>query len=181
LASIACALVAAGAFVMVPTTPGAGRVALLLVAAASIQLRLLCNLLDGMLAVEEGLKSATGEIYNEIPDRVADVLILAGAGCAICDLAYGVMLGWAAAVLAVFTAYVRLLGGSLGVTQSFMGPMAKQHRMFTLTLVTLVATAEAWRDLPLEAIRVGLVVIVAGSFVTVIRRTRRIAAEMEAR
>ena len=43
-------------------------------------------------------------------------------------------LGWAAAVLAVLTAYVRVLGGSLGLTQHFIGPMAKQHRMFTLTL-----------------------------------------------
>ena len=33
-------------------------------AAAGIQLRLLCNLLDGMLAVEAGLKSRTGEIFK---------------------------------------------------------------------------------------------------------------------
>ena len=95
--------------------------------------------------------------------------------------AYGVTLGWAAAVLAVATAYVRVLGGSLGVTQSFAGPMAKQHRMFTLTLVTVAAAGEAWRDLPLEAIRAGLAVIVAGSVVTLVRRTRRIVAEMGGR
>ena len=57
-----------------------GARCLLMAAAAGIQLRLLCNLLDGMLAVEEGLKSKTGDIYNEVPDRLADILILVGAG-----------------------------------------------------------------------------------------------------
>jgi phosphatidylglycerophosphate synthase len=49
-------------------------------AAACIQFRLLCNLLDGMVAVEGGKGSVTGPIYNEAPDRIADVLILIGAG-----------------------------------------------------------------------------------------------------
>jgi phosphatidylglycerophosphate synthase len=181
IAGVAFALVAGMAFSQAPEAARGSRAALLLVAAASVQLRLLCNLLDGMLAVEEGFKSKTGDIYNDLPDRVADVFILVGAGYAVRDLAYGVTLGWAAAVLAVFTAYVRLLGGSLGVTQHFIGPMAKQHRMFTLTVVTLFAAAETWLDMPPRAIRIGLGVIVAGSVVTVIRRTRRIAGEIEAR
>src|SRR4029434_6543150 len=103
------------------------------------QLRLLCNLLDGMLAVEEGLKSATGEIFNELPDRVADVVILVGAGYAVPGVPFMPALGWLAAVLALLTAYVRALAGSLGLTQHFVGPMAKQHRMFTLTVAALVA------------------------------------------
>ena len=130
--------------------------AALLLAAAAIQLRLLCNLLDGMLAVEEGFKSKTGDIYNDLPDRVADVLILVGAGYAIRYLPGGATLGWAAAVTAVFTAYVRLLGGSLGVTQHFIGPMAKQHRMFTLTVATLSRRVETMLGMPLRAMRVGL-------------------------
>jgi phosphatidylglycerophosphate synthase len=169
------------AFSLVPELAGGGRAALLLAAAASIQLRLLCNLLDGMLAVEEGFKSKTGEIYNELPDRVADVFILVGAGYSVRDLAFGATLGWAAAVLALFTAYVRVLGGSLGVTQHFIGPMAKQHRMFTLTVATLLAAAEALLGMPPRAIRIGLAVIVAGSIVTTFRRARRVAAEVGAR
>ena len=181
IAGIAFGVVVSLAFAMVPAVAREGRVALLLVAAASIQLRLLCNLLDGMLAVEEGFKSKIGEIYNDLPDRVADVFILVGAGYSVRDVAYGVPLGWTAAVLAPCTAYVRLLGGSLGVTQHFIGPMAKQHRMFTLTVVTLLAAAEALLDMPPLALRIGLAVIVAGSVVTVIRRTRRIVEELEAR
>lgn len=181
IAGVAFALGASVAFFLIPELARGGRTALLLVAAATVQLRLLCNLLDGMLAVEEGFKSKTGEIYNDLPDRVADVFILVGAGYSVRSLAYGVTLGWAAAVLALFTAYVRLLGGSLGLTQHFIGPMAKQHRMFTLTVVTLLAAVETLLDMPPRAIRIGLGVIVAGSIVTAIRRTTRIADEVTAR
>src|SRR5438270_408010 len=38
-------------------------------AAIFIQLRLLCNMLDGLLAVENGKATKSGELYNEIPDR----------------------------------------------------------------------------------------------------------------
>jgi phosphatidylglycerophosphate synthase len=175
------ALGAGVAFARVPMAAPGGQLALLLAAAACIQLRLLCNLLDGMLAVEEGFRSRTGEIYNDLPDRLADVIILVGAGYAVRSAAFGVTLGWAAAVLAVLTAYVRLLGGSLGVTQHFIGPMAKQHRMFVLTVATLLAAAEVWLVMPPRAIRLGLGLIVAGSIVTAIRRTRRIARELNRR
>src|SRR5437016_1070119 len=42
-----------------------------LAAALFIQLRLLCNLIDGMVAIEGGRRSASGEIYNELPDRIS--------------------------------------------------------------------------------------------------------------
>lgn len=100
---------------------------LLILAAIAIQLRLLCNMLDGLLAVEGGLKSRVGDLYNEVPDRIADALILIGAGYGARSLPYGETLGWSAALVAVMTAYVRLLAGSLGAQQLFIGPMAKQH------------------------------------------------------
>ena len=181
VASVGFALASGTAFSLASGFTLGGRAALLLAAAACIQLRLLCNLLDGMLAVEEGLKTSTGEIFNELPDRIADVLILVGAGFAGSQLGSGPTLGWAAALCAVFTAYVRVLGGSLGLTQHFIGPMAKQHRMFTLTVVTLLAAAEALADVPSRAIPVGLAVIVSGSVATAIRRTWRILNEAAAR
>jgi len=66
----------------------------------AIQLRLLCNLLDGMVAIEGGLQSATGAIWNELPDRIGDILILVGAGL----FADSATLGWAASALAILTA-----------------------------------------------------------------------------
>lgn len=181
MAGVVVAVITGAAFALAPDLPPQGSAALLVAAAAGVQLRLLCNLLDGMLAVEEGLRSRTGEIYNDLPDRVADVLILVGAGYSIRDLAYGPTLGWAAALLAVLTAYVRVLGGSLGLTQRFSGPMAKQHRMFTLTIATLLAALESMLGVPAHAMRIGLVVILVGSIVTAWRRTLRMAAEVEAR
>jgi phosphatidylglycerophosphate synthase len=181
IAGVVFALGACGAFSLVADAKPGVRTVLLLLAATTIQLRLLCNLLDGMLALEEGFKSKTGDIYNDLPDRAADVLILVGAGAAMRHLPYGSTLGWLAAVMAISTAYVRLLGGSLGTTQHFIGPMAKQHRMFTLTVATLLSAVETMRGVPLRAMRVGLGLIVVGSVVTVWRRTHRIISEVEAR
>ena len=192
IASVVCAA-AAGLCLAISPAAGAGaRAALLLAAAALVQLRLLCNLLDGMLAVEEGLATRDGVLYNEIPDRVADVLVLAGAGYATASPPafalgvpvgelWGATLGWTAAVLALFTAFVRVLGGSLGVTQAFTGPMAKQHRMFAMTAASTTAAVEAWRGLPMRALHLGLLIVVLGSIVTIVRRIHQIERELEAR
>src|SRR5690348_15257866 len=65
-------------------------------AALGIQARLLCNLLDGMIAVEGGFRTKSGEIYNELPDRFSDALILVGAGYSFPDYAWLPGLGWSA-------------------------------------------------------------------------------------
>src|SRR5262249_12137602 len=70
----------------------------LLAAAAFIQLRLLCNLLDGMVAVEGGMKTKSGEVFNDLPDRIADSLIFIATGYAAAGLPYGFALGWSAAL-----------------------------------------------------------------------------------
>ena len=181
IASVVFASAAAVAFVMSAASGAAFATGLLLGAAACIQLRLLCNMLDGMLAVEGGLKTRTGDIFNELPDRIADVVILVGAGYAVGDLAYGPALGWCAAALALLTAYIRALSGSLGLSQHFIGPMAKPHRMFVLTLASVAAAAETQLALSPRALVIGLVVIVAGSALTAWRRTALMLNEANAR
>jgi phosphatidylglycerophosphate synthase len=153
-------------------------------AAACIQLRLLCNLLDGMVAIEGGKKSAVGGLYNEVPDRIADPLLLMAAGYCnewIIKL-WGIPLGWVAAALSLMTAYIRVLGGTLGVTQSFMGPMAKQHRMFVLTVACFGSIAELWLrtdgKCAQEVMRAALFIIVIGSIITCWRRLKLIAQEL---
>src|SRR5271167_4983153 len=64
-------------------------------AAVCVQLRLLCNLLDGMVAIEGGKSTATGALFNEVPDRLADPLFLVPLGYA---SGYP-WLGWLAALL----------------------------------------------------------------------------------
>ena len=154
----------------------------LLVAAAGIQLRLLCNLLDGLLAIEGGLKSKTGDLFNEMPDRVADILILLAAGVAVHEqYEWGLTLGVAATILAILTAYVRLLGGSLGFPQDFRGPMAKQHRMFVLTVGCLAGAVESWLHATVWSLVAALSVIIAGCVITLGRRTQRIVVQLRAR
>ncbi len=96
----------------------------LLACAVGVQLRLLCNLIDGMVAVEGGRRSKVGALYNEVPDRIADSLFLVALGYAV-GLDW---LGWLAALAAAITAYIRVLGGTLGLAQDFRGPQAKPHR-----------------------------------------------------
>jgi len=177
LFSIVFAGVACAGFLLSSGALGVQRLVWLIVAAAGIQLRLLCNLFDGMVAVEGKMGSKVGEIYNDFPDRVADPLIIVPAGYAIALPA----LGWAAGLLAVMTAYVRVLGGSMGVPQDFRGPMAKPQRMATLTIAAIadgVAGLFHWQG---RLLAVALALIVLGTIVTMARRTARTARELEAR
>jgi phosphatidylglycerophosphate synthase len=181
LISIAFAIAAALNFATAGEVHALRPARWLVVGAICIQLRLLCNLLDGLLAIEGGLKTKTGDLYNEIPDRVADIAILLGAGCAIAHLPWGVTLGWSTALAAVLTAYVRLLGGSFGFVQDFSGPMAKQHRMFTLTVGSLAAAAESVVRGSMWSLYAAMWIILVGSLFTLARRTARIARQLEAR
>ena len=88
------------------------------------------------------MRSASGEIYNDLPDRISDGILLVAAGYAAPWPIFGPALGWSAALLAIITAYVRVLGGSSGLTQDFCGPMAKPHRMAVLTAACVFATFE---------------------------------------
>ena len=138
----------------------------LLCAALCIQMRLLCNLFDGMVALEGGKASGDGPFWNEFPDRIADIFIIVGAGLAAASL----MLGWAAAALAVCVAYVRELGRANGLPADISGPMAKQHRMALLTLATLVSIFEPLWSQSAQILFYALWIVAIGSAITIIRR-----------
>jgi phosphatidylglycerophosphate synthase len=144
---------------------------LFLAGAAGIQLRLLCNLMDGMVAVEGNRKSPTGELWNEIPDRLADGLLLVGAGFA----AGSPMLGAVAVLGALLTAYLRAFSASLTRRQDFCGPMAKPHRMATLTVACLLAAvAPSWAP-PSLILTIALWIIIGGVAITSVRRISHLA------
>lgn len=171
---IAAAL--AGACFWLAGSRAALTAALLFLAAALFcQLRLLCNLFDGMVAVEGGKAEADGPFWNEFPDRIADILIFAGAG-------YGIglpALGWAAAAFAVLTAYVRELGRANGLPSDFSGPMAKQHRMATMTAAAvLAAVAVAWQW-QLTIIEGALWIVAVGAGLTALRRARKLVLSLK--
>ncbi|HEV2082644.1 MAG TPA: CDP-alcohol phosphatidyltransferase family protein [Brevundimonas sp.] len=159
------------------------RATWLLLAGLCVQLRLLANLLDGMVAVEHGRGGALGPIWNELPDRVADALFLVGAGYAlrVYDPAFGPALGWAAAVLAVMTAYVRELGHALTQTVDFCGPGAKPHRMAVLTAGCVLSAigAVVLPDWDRAVLWLALATVVLLAAATVLRRTARLAARLK--
>ncbi len=181
ITSVLFALAGAAALYWSANSAGGQRVLLLLLSVAGIQGRLLCNLLDGMVAIEGARQTKSGEIFNDLPDRIADAVIFIAGGYAAREHAFGVELGYLAAVLAGFTAYVRTLGGASGLKQSFIGPMAKQHRMAVFTVACVLSMPETRffaRDTVLWA---ALMVVNLGCVVTIWRRTARIARELEAR
>ncbi len=156
-------------------------------ALACIQLRLLCNLMDGMVAVEGGKGSAEGAVYNDLPDRIADVLIFVGAGYSgpgdpgVVKLFHMIPLGWCCAVVSVWTAYVRVLGASLTGKHDFRGPMAKQHRMAVLSVGILVEMAEQLSGHERFGIMFALTVVLAGGLCTCWRRARSLVLELKAK
>jgi phosphatidylglycerophosphate synthase len=145
-------------------------------AALCVQLRLVCNLLDGMVAVEGGKGSPVGNLYNELPDRISDSLLLVPMGYA----AGMGWLGWAAALLAALTAYVRVFGGSLGLPQDFSGIMAKQRRMALLTAALLAQAAEGQFGAGRYSLLAAGFLIAAGSALTCWTRTAKIARRLRA-
>jgi phosphatidylglycerophosphate synthase len=161
-----CGVLAGGCLWLTSPVGGSfGRI-LFLAAAGLVQLRLLANMLDGMVAVAANTASPLGELFNEAPDRISDAAVLVGLGYAAGGWP---TLGWLAALLAVFTAYVRALGRSAGAGSDFRGPMAKQQRMFLVTVVGILCAivpemiarrAPAW----------CLGIVCAGCVVTICRR-----------
>ena len=181
MASLVFATAAGICLGFTPRAEGIARPALFLAAAACIQLRLLCNMLDGLVAIEGGRKTVYGEVFNDMPDRFADVVILVGAGYSIANFSWGRELGWLAAVLALMTAYIRLLGGSMGVSQYFLGPMAKPHRMALLTAACVFSVFDNYFGLGGQTMALALALMVAGMLVTCARRTLRIVADLKKR
>lgn len=159
---------------------GAVNAWILLATAACIQLRLLANMLDGLIAVEGGRQTKTGELFNEFPDRISDVALLAAAGYAAHRGDLGVALGWGAAVLAVTTAYIRAVGARRRHPEDYCGPQAKQQRMLLLTVACVLGAAEKLLDLPAYSMFVMLILINLGTLLTCVRRTVRLAKLLEA-
>jgi len=194
--SIVFASLAGLCFYAIALATSAGdRVLLCLGAALFCQLRLLANMMDGMVAVEAGKAGKDGMIWNELPDRFADIAVMVGAGY--CVAALGIAdasLGWGAAVAAVMTAYVREVGCAAGAPVDFSGPMAKPHRMFVMTVAALLTIVDqllggAWlqetilgrpyRNYGMGSgafIELGLWIVLIGSTLTAFNRVRRALA-----
>ena len=87
-------------------------------------------------------------------------------------------LGWAAASLALFTAYLREFGVAGGAAPDFRGPMAKPHRMVVMATAALAACLEpAWGTGEI-VLRGALWIIVVGAAITSLRRAHRLLSDV---
>ncbi|MFT5704029.1 MAG: phosphatidylglycerophosphate synthase [Rickettsiales bacterium] len=137
-----------------------------LLAAFFIQMRLICNLLDGMVAIEGGKTTSSGELFNDIPDRIADPLILVAAGYAFNVVEWTYIIGWLAGTMSLMTAYIRTLSVSIGAPANFTGPMAKQHRMALMTFACILKAIEGFVWQQGYVLFIALLTIVIGCLIT---------------
>jgi phosphatidylglycerophosphate synthase len=133
--------IVASAFAAVCFWKAAAAPWLLILGPAFCYLRLWFNMLDGMVALASGKASWRGEILNDLPDRVSDILIFVGvAHSGLCQI----VSGYWGALFAVLTAYVGMFGQAVGVQREFSGIMAKPWRMVALHIGSWIALCLGW-------------------------------------
>ena len=149
---------------------------LLVVAPLFCYLRLWFNMLDGMVAVAAGKASRRGEILNDLPDRVSDVIIFVGLSHS------GLMnpiFGYWAAIAALLTAYVGLFGQALGVQREFGGIMSKPWRMVALHIGAWLEFLSYRSFGGFTILDWTCFIVIAGCVQTIVVRLKRIAAALQ--
>jgi phosphatidylglycerophosphate synthase len=150
---------------------------LLIIAPLFCYLRLWLNMLDGMVAFAAGKASRRGEILNDLPDRISDIVIFVGIAHS------GLMnplTGYWAAIFAVLTSYAGLFGQALGVQRQFGGIMSKPWRMVALHggawLAFLLGQQSSATFTVLDW---TCLVVIAGCVETIVVRLKRITAALQ--
>jgi phosphatidylglycerophosphate synthase len=159
LAAIPIGALAGAVILLSPQQP-----ALLLLVPIAAGLRLLCNLLDGALARRTGRVHPRGELYNELGDRGADVLMLAPV--ALVPGAIGPLV-WIGVVLALLASFASVATRAAGGPRTYRGVLSKPGRMALLSIfavgVVIVGEEAWWPFGPL---------LVAGTALTLTERVR---------
>jgi phosphatidylglycerophosphate synthase len=170
--SIVAALIAAICF----WQSGASRW-LLIIAPLFCYMRLWFNMLDGLVAVAGGKASRRGEILNDLPDRISDIVIFVGVAHS------GLMnplIGYWTAIFAVLTSYVGLFGQALGVQRQFGGIMSKPWRMVALQIGAWVTFFLAPQSPATFTIfDWTCLIVIAGCIETIVARLKRITAALQ--
>ena len=137
-------------------------------------------MLDGMVALASNKASPRGEILNDLPDRISDILIFAGvAHSGLC----AIVSGYWAAILALMTAYVGTLAQAVGGRREFGGIMSKPWRMVALHIGAWLTFALLFAGIPihwqgLTVLDYTCVIIIAGCVQTAAVRLRRTFSQL---
>jgi phosphatidylglycerophosphate synthase len=150
---------------------------LLIIAPLFCYLRLWFNMLDGMVAVAAKTASQRGEILNDLPDRISDIVIFIGVAHS------GLMnplIGYWTAISAVLTAYVGLFGQALGGQREFGGVMSKPWRMVALSIGTWLTFFLSQHSLThFTILDWTCLIVIAGCIETIVVRLKRINAALQ--
>ena len=149
---------------------------LLIVAPLFCYLRLWFNMLDGMVAVAGNKASRRGEILNDLPDRISDIIIFIGVAHS------GWMeplWGYWAAIFAVLTAYVGLFGQALGGQREFGGIMSKPWRMVALHIGAWLTFLLQQQPERFSILDLTCLVVIVGCIQTIVVRLKRITAALQ--
>ncbi|HEX2221191.1 MAG TPA: phosphatidate cytidylyltransferase [Candidatus Limnocylindria bacterium] len=136
---------------------------LLLAVPALAALRLALNLLDGMVARRTARAHAMGEMWNELGDRLADLLFIGGLAWV---PGVGPWLAFPAVIAALLASYVGITSRAAGGSRQYGGVMSKPGRMGVLAIAAPVALV-AGSDAPLAG---AALIIGAGALVTLVQR-----------
>ena len=148
---------------------------LLIIAPLLCYLRLWFNMLEGMVAVAANKASRRGEILNDLPDRVSDIIIFIGVAHS------GFMnplFGYWAAIFAILAAYVGLFGQALGGQREFGGIMSKPWRMVALSVGAWLTFFLQRGPERFSILDLTCVIIVIGCIQTIVVRLKRRAAAL---
>lgn len=148
---------------------------LLLFAMLSIQARLVCHALATLMTKQSHSYNPERPLYHLLVDRISDIFILLGVGYGLTLFPTASTTAWVTVVIALLSAYLRLLNKLCGLKQSLSaGPMAKLHRMMWLSISVLIALF-----LPLEKAQlllfISLWTILLGGLFTILFRTHDMA------
>lgn len=146
-------------------------------------IRLWLNMFDGMVAVAAGKSSKRGEIINDLPDRVSDIVIF--IGMAHSGWCHRLPAYWVA-ISALLVAYVGITGQAVGVQREYSGIMSKPWRIALLSVGAVITSIQVHRDtaywfsgwLLLDWVNFA---IIAGCAQTIVVRLMRIFRALDAK
>lgn len=117
----------------------------LILGVAFAMLRLWLNMFDGMVAIAAGKSSKRGELVNDLPDRISDVIIFIGmAHSHWCHR----LPGYWVAIMALLVAYVGLSGQAVGVQREYSGIMSKPWRIVLMSIAAIATSIQVHLDQP---------------------------------
>ena len=166
LVSIVVAGIGGASLALSPSVP-----ALLLVVPVAAAIRLVLNLLDGMVARRLGPGRPVGELWNEVGDRIADLLFVGGLAFV---PAVGPWLGLSAVLAALLASYAGITARAAGGRRQYGGVMSKPGRMIVLALAAPAAFVTGDPRWLVGA----AVVLIVGSLLTLAQRLRTAVIEL---